>query len=250
MSPVDLSSAWPIVRFDEIGSTNDEARRRAGQGDFGPWWLSAARQTAGRGRLGRSWASPRGNLFATALLQLRAEPAQAALACFSAGLAVIDAAKSAGVDVSALRLKWPNDVLAGEAKLAGILIETGLASGVLWVAAGFGVNVATAPQRPDRRTASLAQLPGGESLTAERFLSHLDIAFRSRLAHLFVQGFAPTRTDWLAHAAHLGRIIEVSPATGRIQGVMRDLAPDGALVLELPGGALHHVRAGEISLLG
>ena len=250
MSLVDLSSAWPIVGFEEIDSTNEEARRRALRGDFGPCWLSASRQSAGRGRLGRSWASPPGNLSATALLGLDAQPAKAALACFSAGLAVIDAAKSVGIDVSAMRLKWPNDVLAGEAKLAGILIETGFASKAFWMAAGFGVNIAIAPARPERKTACLNDLPGGEGLSPQQFLSHLDIAFRSRLAHLLVQGFGPTRADWLAHAAHLGREVEISPPTGRIKGVMRDLAPDGALVLELQGGELHHVRAGEISLLG
>ena len=246
----EFSTTWPIHRFDEIDSTNSEARRRAELGDFGPCWLSAARQSAGRGRLGRSWDSPIGNLSATALFRFLAKPAEAALACFSGGLAVIDAARAAGVDASRLRLKWPNDVLIGEAKLAGVLIETGASPGGLWMAAGFGVNIATAPLRPDRATACLAQLPGGARLTAVRYLSLLDIALRARLAQLVAEGFASTRADWLAHAAFMGERVELRPSTGRIEGVMRDLAPDGALVLELADGALHHVRAGEISILG
>ncbi len=250
MTPDEFSTTWPIHRFDEIDSTNSEARRRAELGDFGPCWLSAARQSAGRGRLGRSWDSPAGNLSATALFRVLAKPAEAALACFSGGLAVIDAARAAGVDASRLRLKWPNDVLYGEAKLAGVLIETGASPGGLWMAAGFGVNIATAPLRPDRATACLAQLPGGASLTAVRYLSLLDIALRARLAQLVAEGFASTRADWLAHAAFMGERVELRPSTGRIEGVMRDLAPDGALVLELADGALHHVRAGEISILG
>ena len=249
MTPGEFSSTWPIHRFDEIDSTNSEARRRAEQGEYGPCWFSAKRQSAGRGRLGRSWDSPTGNLSATALFRFMARPAEAALACFSGGLAVIDAAKAAGVDHARLRLKWPNDVLVGDAKVAGILIETGASPGGLWMAAGFGVNIATAPLRPDRATACLAQLPGGASLTADRYLSLLDIALRARLARLATEGFASTRADWLAHAAFLGARVELTPATGRIEGVMRDLAPDGALVLELADGALHHVRAGEISIL-
>lgn len=249
MTPGEFSTSWPIHRFDEIDSTNSEARRRAEQGDTGPCWLSARRQSAGRGRLGRSWDSPLGNLSATALFHFPASPAQAALACFSAGLAVIDAARTAGADTSGMRLKWPNDVLLGDAKLAGILIETGSSSGNLWMAAGFGVNVRTAPARADRATACLAQLPGGADLDADACLSHLDIAFRRRLDHLTSEGFGPTRADWLAHAAFMGAEVALSPATGRIEGVMRDLAPDGALVIELAGGALHHVRAGEISIL-
>src|SRR5262249_51384015 len=105
MTPGEFSSTWPIHRFDEIDSTNSEARRRAEQGDCGRCWFSANQQSAGRGRLGRSWDSPTGNLSATALFRFPAKPAEAALACFSGGLAVIDAAKAAGIDATKLRLK-------------------------------------------------------------------------------------------------------------------------------------------------
>jgi BirA family biotin operon repressor/biotin-[acetyl-CoA-carboxylase] ligase len=242
--------AWPVIRFDEIDSTNEEARRRAQSGDTGPCWIAARSQTAGKGRLGRQWDSPPGNLYATALFNFPRPPTEAALACFSAGLAVIDAAEESGIDASDLRLKWPNDVLLGTGKLAGILIETGTEQGELWMAAGFGVNVASAPARADRPTACLADLPRGAGVTAEQFLTVLDRSFRLRLARLLGAGFGSTRKDWLARAAHLGQRIEVNPVTGRIEGVMEGLADDGALILRLDSGALHHVRAGEISILG
>jgi BirA family biotin operon repressor/biotin-[acetyl-CoA-carboxylase] ligase len=241
---------WPVIRFEEIDSTNEEARRRAQSGDLGPCWLTARRQTAGKGRLGRQWDSPPGNLFATALFRFPRPPAEAALACFSAGLAVIEAAEAAGADASPLKLKWPNDVLLGSAKLAGILIETGTDQGELWMAAGFGVNIASAPARSDRPTACLADLPRGSEVAAEQFLGKLDRTFRLRIEGLLAKGFAPTRDDWLARAAHLGSRVEVNPVSGRIEGMMEGLADDGALVLRLDGGALHHVRAGEISILG
>ena len=245
-----LSQAWPVIRFGEIDSTNEEARRRAADGDVGPCWLTTDVQTAGRGRLGRAWSSPKGNLYATALLPYPRPPAEAALACFSAGLAVLDAARACGVDVSTSSLKWPNDVLVGAAKLCGILIETGQLHGKLWMAAGFGVNVEVAPERPDRPTACLAGLPGGAGLTAGRLLAALDLAFRVRLNSLLTDGFGPTQADWLAQAAHLGARIELTPASGRIEGVMIGLAPDGALILKLDDGSETHVRASEISLLG
>ncbi len=245
-----LSQAWPITRFGEIDSTNEEARRRTSEGDAGPRWLVTEMQTAGRGRLGRAWSSPKGNLFATALLPYPRPPAEAVLACFAAGLSVLDAAKSAGVDVNAAKLKWPNDILVGPAKLCGILIETGQIHGQLWMAAGFGVNVEVAPERPDRPTTCLANLPGGAGLTAEGVLTTLDMAFRARLRSLLVEGFEPTRTAWLERAAHLGQRVELTPASGRIEGVMTGLGPDGALVLRRADGAETHVRAGEISLLG
>lgn len=245
-----LSQAWPIVRFGEIDSTNEEARRRASDGDAGPRWLTTEVQTAGRGRLGRAWSSPAGNLFATAMLPYPRPPAEAALACFSAGLAVLDAARSVGVDVGQAKLKWPNDVLVGQAKLCGILIETGQINGRLWMAAGFGVNVEVAPERPDRPTVCLADLPGGAGLTAARVLSALDVAFRVRLRSLLVEGFEPTRTAWLEQAAHLGQRVELTPISGRIEGVMTGLGADGALILRLADGSENHIRAGEISLLG
>jgi BirA family biotin operon repressor/biotin-[acetyl-CoA-carboxylase] ligase len=167
------------------------------------------------------------------------------LAPFAAGLAVIDAARGAGLDVSALKLKWPNDVLAGGAKLAGILIETGQLHGQLWMAAGFGVNVEVAPERDDRVTACLADQPMGQGLTAQRLLAALDLAFRARLFTLLSEGFAPIRQDWLAAAAHLGSQIEANGA----RGVMTGLAEDGALMLRAEDGSVTHVRAGEISLL-
>lgn len=244
MSAELLSGAWPVTRFAEIDSTNEEARRRAVNGDTGPCWLVTDAQTAGRGRLGRQWSSPVGNLFATALLTYPRPATEATLASFAAGLAVIDAARAVGVDVAELMLKWPNDVLVGPAKLAGILIETGMLHGRLWMAAGFGVNVEVAPERPDRPTACLADQPGGQGLTPLRYLSALDIAFRTRLFSLLNDGFARVRENWLASAAYLDAAIEVNG----VRGVMTGLADDGALMLRLDDGAISHVRAGEISL--
>lgn len=246
MAPVELlSSPWPVLRFGEIDSTNEEARRRAISGDVGPCWLVTEAQTAGRGRLGRQWSSPRGNLFATALLPYPRPASEATLASFAAGLAVIDAARILGVDAGTLRLKWPNDVLSGPAKVSGILIETGLLHRGLWMAAGFGVNVEVAPERTDRPTACLNNLPGGEGITATKLLVALDVSFRARLFGLLSEGFASTRAEWLSSAAYLGRNIEVNGLGGEMAG----LGEDGALILRLADGSVTHVRAGEISLL-
>jgi len=241
--------AWPVVRFDTIDSTNEEARRRALAGDTGPAWLTAARQTAGRGRQGRSWSSPEGNLYATALFRFDGGPAQASLVCFLAGLAVIDAVRALGIDDRALRLKWPNDVLLSEAKLAGVLIETGQTPEGMFMAAGFGVNIASAPPQPDRPTACLGDL-SALGLRPADVLGRLDAAFRGRLSQFARHGFAPQREAWLRRAAHIGHRVRARGANGPLEGVMTGLAEDGALLLQLDGGDIHPVRAGEISLLG
>ena len=95
-----LAQPWPALWFDKIDSTNEEGRRRAEAGDFGPCWIAARRQTAGRGRRGRDWASPTGNLYTTALFPFDRSPEDAALLCFSAGLAVVDAIGAVGADTS------------------------------------------------------------------------------------------------------------------------------------------------------
>jgi BirA family biotin operon repressor/biotin-[acetyl-CoA-carboxylase] ligase len=81
-------------------------------------------------------------------------------------------------------------------------------------------------------------------------LGALDIAFRARLTRLTTEGFPPIRADWLAKAAYLGERVSVPQGADRVDGVMKDLDDDGALVIELADGALTHVRAGEISILG
>ena len=127
------------IHYDVVGSTNAEALVRARAGDLGPLWITARVQTAGRGRRGRTWTSPSGNLYATLLL---GDPGPAAVApqlSFVAALAVHDAiVAAAGQHALSLMLKWPNDVLCNDAKLAGILIEG--EGRPLAVAIGIGVN--------------------------------------------------------------------------------------------------------------
>lgn len=251
MKAPDCSEPWPITLFDEIDSTSEEARRRVAGGDTGPAWLRAEQQVQGRGRQGREWSSPVGNLYATCFFELDATPAEAALVCFSAGLAVIEAAEMSGIQGAGMRLKWPNDVEVDGAKIAGILIESGKASdGKLWMSAGFGVNVLLAPERADRKTARLADFRGGQNLTVDGFLKALDQAFRFRLLRLASEGFEPTRLDWLARASPTGTRVAANPASGRLEGKMAGLGDDGALIMELDDGRLHHVRAGEVAVLG
>ncbi|MDQ4088660.1 MAG: biotin--[acetyl-CoA-carboxylase] ligase, partial [Pseudomonadota bacterium] len=143
---IDLLSRIRIV--DRTGSTNADHLADAGavEGD----WLIALRQDAGRGRQGREWRSLEGNFFGSTLVELRpGDPPPQSLS-LAAGLALVEA-----VDVAVpglpLMLKWPNDLLLAGGKLAGVLLER---SGDR-IVAGFGVNLASAPELPDRRAASL-----------------------------------------------------------------------------------------------
>src|ERR1700682_3660093 len=153
---------------DRCGSTTAEAMARARDGERGPMWFVTSEQTAGRGRRHRPWIAPRGNLASSILEVINVSPAVAATLGFAAGLALEAALRkvsmeaslrSAGADDMRFSLKWPNDVLAGRRKLAGILLEAEAVPGDrLAVVVGIGTNVVAAPERTPTPATSLVAL--------------------------------------------------------------------------------------------
>lgn len=202
-------------------------------------WLVALRQDAGRGRHGRAWQTVAGNFFGSTIVQLRAtDPAAPALALV-AGLALIEAAEVAAPTAD-LMLKWPNDLMLGGAKLAGILLER---SGDR-VVAGFGVNLAAAPEIAGRTSASL-----GDLISPQAFAPLLATCFARLLGAWRGADPAAFALAWLARAHPLGSALEVHGAPGeRIAGRFDGIEPDGALRLRREGGAVEVVRAGDVHL--
>ena len=230
--------------FDTLGSTNAEALARARAGERGPLWITAKTQNAGRGRRGNVWASPPGNLYATLLLTEPAPPPMAPQLSFVAALALHDAlcerAPSLGL---ALTLKWPNDVLLGGAKLAGILIE-GESELAFAVAIGIGVNCVSHPADVPFPATDLAA--AGALVTPEALLDALAASMRRRVAQWQRgEAFSSIRADWLKRAAGLGQPIKVRLPESELAGVFRGLDEAGRLQLEQPGGTIA-VTAGEV----
>ena len=203
------------------------------------------RQTAGRGRRGRRWNSPAGNFFATLVLPGEGQGRDAALMSFVAALAVRDALSALAGSGDQFRLKWPNDVLAGDGKISGILLET--AGSFLLV--GIGVNLVPPPAEADdpARTKDPRENDGalppidfatltGMNLAPERFLEVLAPAFELWHGRLNSDGFATVRAEWLKHA--VGRGLQVRARTGErdVVGVFETLDADGALILATAGG--------------
>lgn len=202
-------------------------------------WLVALHQEAGRGRQGRSWVSAEGNYYGSTLVELRAQDPPAQGLSLVAGLALLEAVDTAAPG-QALMLKWPNDLLLLGKKLAGILLER---SGER-VAVGFGVNLASAPELPDRRCASL-----GGKVTPQAFAPLLAAHF-SRLLELWRSSRpALLAQAWLARAHPLGtrQTVHIS-ADETISGRFDGIEPDGALRLRRDDGSLELVRAGDVEL--
>lgn len=232
---------------DSLGSTNTEALERARDGEAGPLWVVAHRQTSGRGRRGNGWASLPGNLTASLLWPVQdVDPAVVPTLGFVAGVGLMAALRGAGV--GGVTLKWPNDILASGAKLAGLLLEAEtLAGGRRCVVMGFGVNVAAAPEGLPYPATCLRQLR--HATRAEDLFVHLTdgIVDAARVWDRG-RGFVRIRERWIADAAGLGATVTVQTGNTRVQGIFETIDGAGRLVVRSEDGTRRTVTAGEVHL--
>lgn len=236
----------PVEVYEELTSTNAEARRRGEAGEASAAWITAKRQTAGRGRRGRSWSTGEGNLAATLYMVAEAPPVQAAQLSFVAALAAADLADTC-LGSGVARLKWPNDVMIHGRKAVGILLESGARSdGRLWLAVGIGVNLAHAPQDVERPAAAFADhmtTPPPAPLDALEVLAQ---AFERRRADWAREGFTAVAAAWTERAHGLGERCEARLPDRTLHGIAEGLDPDGALRLRLDDGRMERISAGDV----
>ncbi len=237
MIPAVSAAAPTIHRFDAVASTMDEARTLADQGAPHGTAVVARVQQAGRGRGGHRWASPPGNLHLTVVLRPGGEARLAPELGFVTAVAVAEAVDALAGPQTAL--KWPNDVLRGGAKLAGILLER-LEDGA--VLAGVGANVRHSPPGMPYPVTSLAAL--GCDAEPDALLHAVLHRLAEGWADWQAHGFAPVLARWLARGPALGAPVRMrSGLAGRFAG----LGPDGALLLDGAHGRTAIV-AGEVLL--
>jgi BirA family transcriptional regulator, biotin operon repressor / biotin---[acetyl-CoA-carboxylase] ligase len=244
-----LPPALTLVEMDTVDSTSEEIRRRALAGAGDGLLLWARQQTNGRGRQGRVWHSPPGNLYCSLLLRPPPPAAQAAQLSFVAALAVAEAVEGAFEGAAArptVRLKWPNDVLLGGAKAAGILLESvpETSAGDGFVIVGIGVNVASYPRDVGYAATSL-QAAGGRSDVAA-LLGGIGKHWLAWLDRWRKDGFQPVRAAWLDRAAGLGARTRVRVGNDIIEGVFEGLDASGAMVLALADGGRRPIPAGDV----
>lgn len=245
-----LGTAWlgqTVFYWPSVGSTNEEARRLAGQGAPEGTVVLADHQTAGRGRLGRRWEAPPGSSL---LISVILRPALAAprihRLTMIAGLAMAEAIEAeTGLSVT---FKWPNDLLIGEAKVGGILAEASLLGDrVEYAVVGLGLNVNLDP----------AQLPGPLLVTATSLSQALGRRVARRpLLQTFLRalerryqqlqaGVSPHR-EWASRLTMLGQPVVVAVGEEVLEGLAEGVDEDGALLLRLADGSLRVVVAGDV----
>jgi BirA family transcriptional regulator, biotin operon repressor / biotin---[acetyl-CoA-carboxylase] ligase len=246
LAPAAVAAGHRLIVHDTLASTNAEALTLARGGERGPLWIVAGQQTAGRGRRGNMWISPPGNLYTTLLLSDPASPQCAPELSFVTALALHDAIITCAPALRpALALKWPNDVLCGGKKLAGILIEGERTTDALAVAIGIGVNCQIHPPHTPYPVTDL-KAAGADVATVELFAA-LSAAIPRRLSQWSRgSGFAGIRAEWVAHAAGIGGDLRARLPDREIVGRGEGLDERGRLLLRLADGTLEVIAAGEV----
>jgi BirA family transcriptional regulator, biotin operon repressor / biotin---[acetyl-CoA-carboxylase] ligase len=228
------AAVTPQVRqFDSLPSTMDEARTLAEGGAPEGTIVQAGEQTAGRGRFGNAWTSPKGNLYMTIILRPKKQTRDIAQMSFAVALALADTIVADDVE-----LKWPNDVLVGGKKIAGILLEmssNGETPDYLLV--GTGINIASGPE-------------GAAILGAQKSVDSVRDEFISNLDHWYERwlesGFADIRSAWLARAHGIDDPITVRFADRSLHGIFEGIDEAGNLLLRQNDGHSRAISSGAV----
>lgn len=243
-------AGFDVRWLEAVTSTNDVARELAENGHEVGVLVVAERQTAGRGRQGRRWESPAGNLYASLLLRPARSMANVASLSLVVALVLAETVETLAAGYLRPQVKWPNDVLADGAKLAGILLEGSASSQGLcqWLIVGIGANVCWSPQErvgyptTDLHTCGLKDVQPGDLLAA------LAAPLREALSQWELDGFAPMRQRWLARAAGLHEPIELRLGHRIERGTFEGVDHEGAVLVRSTTGEVRRFTAGELVL--
>jgi BirA family transcriptional regulator, biotin operon repressor / biotin---[acetyl-CoA-carboxylase] ligase len=246
-----VGCSWRTTVLASTGSTNADAAQAAREGAAEGLAILADEQTAGRGRLGRSWQTPANRAVMCSVLLRPAVPAAHwGWLTLLAGVALVDAVRAVtGVES---QLKWPNDLLIGDRKVAGVLAEVP-ASGA--VVLGIGLNVAQEqaelPVTPSGLPATSLRLAGASVLDRELLAAELLALLQQRYESWHAAGGDPDlsalRADYLDRCATIGRQVRVLlPGEQRLDGVASTVDRDGRLLVTDVGGHATAIAAGDV----
>ena len=232
--------------LEEVDSTNRYVFDYIDQNSHLPYVCFAEYQTGGRGRRGRLWHSPLGNIaFSMAWSFERGVVAIEGLSLL-VGLAVVKALASEGVEH--VQLKWPNDVLCKQAKLAGILLEMkGDPQGLCQIIIGVGINMALPMGLEEIDQAYASVFDKNPKVSRNRLCAQLLNQLAAMMPVFAEKGFAPFADEWKRYDAYAGKIVRLSSGEYLKEGVAKGVTQKGALLLECDGN-LEEVYAGELSL--
>lgn len=243
----EMKAVWPITVLDTTDSTNAEALRAIGLGQEAPFLVLAERQTSGRGRRGRKWVSPFAeNLYFSLVLRIDGGMRQLEGLSLVVGLAVLQTLRKLGV--TGAGLKWPNDVLVGNKKIAGILLElVGDPADVCHVVLGIGVNVnMQVAEEVDQQWTSM-RLETGKSCDRNILVAELGEQLLAYIQRQQIDGFSVLQAEWEENHLWQERSVSLIAGVSQIDGVVLGIDNQGALRLKV-NGVEKVFSGGELSL--
>jgi BirA family biotin operon repressor/biotin-[acetyl-CoA-carboxylase] ligase len=244
-------SGGEILFFDESDSTNSRAEC-AEKGCAEGTLVIAESQSGGRGRLGRKWLSPKGTgVYLSMVLRPAMDPRRASSVTLVTALALAEALKHLGK--ISLTIKWPNDLLSGGKKLAGILTEMSAEiDAVNYIVIGVGVNVHTAvDDMPEeiRPIATSFAAAAGKTVRRARVVREFLKRFERYYRLFCASGFPAIRETLIAESGFLGQRVQVSAFGARQSGTVIDIDANGVLMLRDDEGVVHEIISGDVAIL-
>jgi BirA family biotin operon repressor/biotin-[acetyl-CoA-carboxylase] ligase len=250
-----LTSRWlgrHIHYYQDVDSTNRAAQELARQGAAEGTAVLAERQLCGRGRQGRTWHSPAGvGLYSSLILRPALPPHQVQLLTLTVAVAVARAISAQ--TLLSPKIKWPNDILIGEKKVAGILTEAeATGERIAHVVAGVGINVnhtAAELGQPLEALATSLRLEVGRLVERSALAAQLFVELETWYERLRGRDPSGILDEWRRHAATLGRRVRVFLGQTTVEGTALDVTNEGALLVEQRNGSRTVVHAGDVEHL-
>ena len=241
------SSPWPVLIHHSLDSTNAEALRAIDSGAAAPFVVTAERQTAGRGRRGRKWVSPFAeNIYYSLVLRMDGGMRQLEGLSLVVGLAVLSALRAVGL--SDAGLKWPNDVLVGNKKIAGILLElVGDPADVCHVVLGIGINVNMRLASEVDQAWTSVFLESGRLVSRNTLISRLNDSLLMYLKRHAAEGFTAIQAEWEQNHLWQGREVSLIAGVHQVDGTVMGIDQQGALRMSV-NGEVKVYSGGELSL--
>ncbi|WP_273718313.1 MULTISPECIES: biotin--[acetyl-CoA-carboxylase] ligase [Bartonella] len=250
LSDFAKKQGYTVESYESVDSTNLIAQRKAQTGHQGYLWIVAQEQSQGRARRGRTWSSPKGNLYSSLLLIDDIVHQTAAQLGFVAGVSVAEAIKQFTKDEkqtnNIVSLKWPNDILLRGAKSSGVLLEIlKLPSQQYALVIGIGINVKYNYEDAPYPTSSLQNI--GLHVEAEQLFTVLTESFsRNYLLWKQPKGCEIIRKKWLLYSAHLGKYVKVVNDDKIVEGIFNGLDHDFNCIIKQKNGQTAIITAGDV----
>jgi BirA family biotin operon repressor/biotin-[acetyl-CoA-carboxylase] ligase len=247
-----LINDYHLLAYECVDSTNEEAKRLAEGGAAHGAVIWAKEQTAGRGRLKRQWVSKAGNLYVSFLLAPKCSLADAAQLSFVAAISAVEALQPLLLSDGQFSCKWPNDILLGDKKLGGILLESfatqpedNKSKPKQWVVAGVGLNIDSYP-KDTLYPATCLKEAGVELVSAKIVLTRFIERFMDNYDSWMREGFEPVRQTWLNHAYGIGKRVDIATGSDVICGTFEGMSVKGEMLVRTEAGQDITINSGDV----